>query len=163
MKLLTNLSSFVKCIFISILLLSNNVCTYAQLKKIAKIEKIKFFTNGSVVLNKTIIDGNEAYSVTLPNNSKYHKPIVLFLGNKKEMMKNLSDLSEALDVGEKGEVFDFSACGKDYQLSFGRILGLKCFKVWESMNISSDFGSFFKATIEDILEFYLEEDKKQQE
>lgn len=147
----------VKYILLSTLLFSSNIYTYAQLKKTAQIEKVKSFTNGSVVLNKTISNNTEIYSVTLPNNSEYHQPIVFFLGNKDEMIKNLQDLSNALENGEKGEIFDFSACGKDYQLSFSKTLGQKCFKIWEPANTSSDFGRFFKATIDDILEFYSKE------
>ena len=134
MKFSKTLSTCLKCIFISVFFLSSTVCVFAQLKKTAKIEKVKSFTAGSVALNKTSLDGVEVYSVTLPNNSKYHQPIVFFLGNK-------------------GEVFDFSACGKNYQLSFSRTLGQKCFKIWEPINTSNDFGRFFKATIDDILEF----------
>lgn len=153
MRFAKTLCICLKCILILTLFLSSNVCVYAQLKKTAKIEKIKSFTNGSVILNKTTVDGVEVYSVTLPNNSKYYQPIVFFLGNKDEMIKNLHDLSDALERGEKGEVFDFSACGKNYQLSFSRTLGQKCFKIWEPINTSNDFGRFFKATIDDILEF----------
>lgn len=29
------------------------------------------------------------------------------------MIKNLKDLSEALETGTKGEVFDFTVCGKN--------------------------------------------------
>lgn len=112
MKFSKALSTCLKCIFISVFFLSSTVCVFAQLKKTAKIEKVKSFTAGSVALNKTSLDGVEVYSVTLPNNSKYHQPIVFFLGNKDEMIKNLQDLSDALEEGEKGEVFDFSACGK---------------------------------------------------
>ena len=153
MKFSKTLSTCLKCIFIPVFFLSSTVCVFAQLKKTAKIEKVKSFTAGSVALNKTSIDGVEVYSVTLPNNSKYHQPIVFFLGNKNEMIKNLQDLSDALEEGKKGEVFDFSACGKNYQLSFSRTLGQKCFKIWEPINTSNDFGRFFKATIDDILEF----------
>ena len=138
MKFSKTLSTCLKCIFISVFFLSSTVCVFAQLKKTAKIEKVKSFTAGSVALNKTSLDGVEVYSVTLPNNSKYHQPIVFFLGNKDEMIKNLQD---------------FSACGKNYQLSFSRTLGQKCFKIWEPINTSNDFGRFFKATIDDILEF----------
>lgn len=153
MKYSKTFSTCLTCIFISVFFLSSTVCVFAQLKKTAKIEKVKSFTAGSVVLNKTSLDSVEVYSVTLPNNSKYHQPIVFFLGNKDEMIKNLQDLSGALEKGEKGEVFDFSACGKNYQLSFSRTLGQKCFKIWEPINTSNDFGRFFKATIDDILEF----------
>ena len=142
-----------KYIIISAFFLSSNVCALAQLKKTAKVEKVKSFTNGSVALNKTTMDSVEVYSVTLPNNSKIHQPIVFFLGNKDEMIQNLRDLSAALEEGNKDEVFEFMACGKDYQLSFSRTLGQKCFKIWEPLNISTDFGRFYKATIDDILKF----------
>ena len=142
-----------KYIIISAFFLSSNVCALAQLKKTAKIEKVKSFTNGSVALNKTTMDSVEVYSVTLPNNSKIHQPIVFFLGNKDEMIQNLRDLSAALEEGNKDEVFEFMACGKDYQLSFSRTLGQKCFKIWEPLNTSTDFGRFYKATIDDILKF----------
>lgn len=153
MKFSKTLFTCLKCIFISVFFLSSTVCVFAQLKKTAKIEKVKSFTAGSVALNKMSLDGVEVYSVTLPNNSKYHQPIVFFLGNKDETIKNLQDLSDALEEGEKGEVFDFSVCGKNYQLSFSRTLGQKCFKIWEPINTSNDFGRFFKVTIDDILEF----------
>lgn len=153
MKFSKTLSICLKCIFISVFFLSSTVCAFAQLKKTAKIEKIKSFTVGSVALYKTSLDGVEVYSVTLPNNSKYHQPVVFYLGNKDEMIKNLQDLSDALEEGEKGEVFEFSACGENYHLSFSRALGQKCFKIWESISASNDFGRFFKTTIDDILEF----------
>ena len=142
-----------KCIITSFLLLFCINCAYAQLQKVANIEKVKSFTNGSVVLNKTTVDETEIFSVTLPNNSKYHQPIVFYLGNKEEMMNNLRVLSDALESGEKGEVFNFSACGRDYQLTFGKTFGQKCFKIWEPINTHNDFGRFFKATIDEIINY----------
>ena len=60
----------------------------AQLKKTANVEKVKSFTNGSVTLFKTTTaSGGVVYSVTLRNNSKYLDDIVLFLGNKEDMIK----------------------------------------------------------------------------
>lgn len=157
--------TYLKCILISVLFLSSNVCVFAQLKKTAKIEKVKSFTIGSVYLYKTTLEGAEVgaevYYVTLRNNSSYYQPIVLYLGNKDEMIKNLHDLSDALDKGKKGEVFDFSACGKNYHLSFSRAAGQKCFKVWEPISTSDDFGRFFKSTIDDILDFMEDTDKTQ--
>lgn len=113
MRVSKKTSTCLKCILVLTLLLSAPIYTKAQLKKVAKNEKVKSFTNGSVVLNKTIIDEVEVYSVTLPNNLKYHQPIVFYLGCKDEMIKNLKDLSDALEVGEKGEMFDFTACEKN--------------------------------------------------
>ena len=150
----------IKIALLSIVLFSNNIQTYAQLKKAAKIERVKSFTNGSVVLNKTIVNNIEVYSVTLKNNSQYHQPIVFYLGNKEEMIQNLKDLSMSLESGKKGDIFDFSACGNDYQLSFSHTLGQKCFKIWEPMNTSVDFGRFFKATIDDILVYFSNEEGK---
>ena len=157
MRFLKLSTTIVKFIFFCALFFCVN-CTYAQLKKIAKIERVKSFTAGSVVLCKTFVNGIEVFSVTLPNNSKYYQPIVFYLGDKEEMMKNLKDLSDALEAGKKGEVFDFSACGQDYQLSFGRTLGQKCFKIWEPTNTSNDFGRFYKTTIDDILEYMSNKD-----
>lgn len=131
--------------------------SYAQLKKTAEIEKVKSFTNGSVALFKTKTDGGEFFAVKLSNNSKYFNDIVLYLGNKDEMLKNLKELSEALEQGKKGDVFDFTACGKEYQLSYGKVLGQVCFKVSTPLSASNDFGRFFKSTIDDIIEYYHEE------
>lgn len=72
MRFAKTLRICLKCILILVFFLSSNVCVFAQLKKTAKIEKVKSFTNGSVPLNRTTLDGAEVYSVTLPNNSKYH-------------------------------------------------------------------------------------------
>ncbi len=151
------LVSIIKISLIAVLLFSYSDYAYAQLKKTAKIEKVKSFTNGSVVLNKTIMNNVEVYSVTLPNNSQYYQPVIFYLGNKDEMIQNLKDLSSSLETAQKGETFSFSACGKNYQLSFSKTLGQKCFKVWEPINTSVDFGRFYKATIDDILSFYSEE------
>ncbi|WFE86165.1 hypothetical protein [Parabacteroides chongii] len=145
MRVLKRTSVCLKCILVLTLLLSVPTYTNAQLKKVAKIEKVKSFTNGSVALNKTIIDEVEVYSVTLPNNSKYHQPIVFFLGSKDEMIKNLKDLSEALETGTKGEVFDFTVCGKKYQLSFSRSLGQKCFKITGAYKCIKRLWSFFQS------------------
>ena len=73
----------------------------AQLRKAANIEKVKSFTNGSVVLNKTTTDSVAIYSVTLRNNSRLHENIVFFLGNKEDMLKNLKDLSQHWKVVRK--------------------------------------------------------------
>ena len=123
------LVSIIKISLIAVLLFSYSDYAYAQLKKTAKIEKVKSFTNGSVVLNKTIMNNVEVYSVTLPNNSQYYQPVIFYLGNKDEMIQNLKDLSSSLETAQKGETFSFSACGKNYQLSFSKTLGQKCFKV----------------------------------
>ncbi|MBQ8361965.1 MAG: hypothetical protein IJX44_08490 [Bacteroidaceae bacterium] len=147
-------------ILLSVLFLYGSPEIYAQLKKVAKVEKVKSFSSGTVILNKSILDEVEVYSVTLQNNSKFYGPIVFWLGNKNEMIKNLNDLSKCLEEGEKGDVFEFSACGQDYQLSVSRTLGSKCFKIWETIATSQNYGRFFKVTIDDILEFYSKEDTK---
>ena len=112
----------------------------AQLKKTANVEKVKSFTNGSVTLFKTTLaSGGVVYSVTLRNNSKYLDDIVLFLGNKEDMIKNLND---------------FSANGSDYYLAFDKVLGQKCFRVSEPNSITDNYGRFFKATIDSIIEYF---------
>ena len=127
--------------------------SHAQLKKTANTEKVKSFTNGSVVLNKTNTDSVAVYSVTLRNNSRLHECIVFFLGNKEDMMRNLHDFSDALKNGKKGDTFDFTAIGVAYNLSYDKVLGQKCFKVRKSYSTSSDFGRLYKATIDDIIEY----------
>ena len=83
--------------------------SYAQLRKSAHTEKVKSFTNGSVILCKTTTpDSVTVYGVTLRNNSRFHENIVLFLGDKEDMMKNLHDFSNALKEGKKGDSFDFT-------------------------------------------------------
>ena len=128
-----------------------DVC--AQLKKIAHIEKVKSFTNGSVVLNKTSTDSVAIFSVTLDNNSRFHESIVFFLGNKEDMSKNLHDFSSALKEGKKGDYFDFTAIGAEYILTYDKVLGQACFKVSKPLSTSSDFGRLFKRTIDDIIEY----------
>ena len=127
--------------------------SHVQLKKTANIEKVKSFTNGSVVLNKTTTDSVAVYSVTLRNNSRFHESIVFFLGNKEDMMRNLHDFSDVLKDGKKGDTFDFTAIGVAYSLSYDKVLGQKCFKVRKPYSTSSDFGRIYKATIDDIIEY----------
>lgn len=136
------------CIFIC------GITGNAQLRKSATVEKVKTFTNSSVRLDKSIIDDEDIYSVTLKNNSKYFEPIILFLGTKDDMLKNLEDFSAALEEGKKGEIFEFQSCGQKYQLTFHKVLGQRCFKVWEEHNVQSDYGNFYKATIDDILKYF---------
>ncbi len=144
---------YIKVVLLILMLASSYSVSYAQLKKTAEVETLKSFTTGSVALQRVLIEDVYYYCVTLPNNSKYLKPVVFWLGNKDEMLKNLRDLSAALENGKKGECFEFSACEQDYNLYYGKVLGQKCFKVCEPMSISSDFGRFYKATIDDILEY----------
>ncbi len=139
------------------LAMPNNV--NAQLRKTANIEKVKSFTNGSVVLNRTTADSTSIYSVTLRNNSKYHESIVFFLGNKEDMIKNLNDLSDALKSGKKGDTFEFSSIGEKYHLSYDKVLGQVCFRIRKPHSISSDFGRLYKATIDDIIAYFEKEDK----
>ena len=144
-----------KClILIMAFMCVNTETVYAQLKKAAEIEKVKSFTNGSVALYKTKTNIGEVYSVTLKNNSKLFEDVIFYLGNKEDMLKNLKDLSAALEEGKKGDVFDFSACGKDYHLAYGKVLGQVCFKVSTPVSISTDFGRFYKTTIDDILKYF---------
>ncbi len=132
---------------------------HAQLRKAANIEKVKSFTNGSVVLNKTTADSISIYSVTLRNNSKFHENIVFFLGNKQDMIKNLNDLSDALNNGKKGDNFDFSAIGEEYNLSYDKVLGQVCFRIRKPYSTTNDFGRLYKATIDDIIAYFEKEDK----
>lgn len=138
----------------------NNENVQAQLRKAAEIEKVKSFTNGSVPLYKTKTDLGEIYSVAIPNNSKFHEAVVFYLGTKEELLKNLQDLSTALAKGKKGDVFEFSACGKDYNLVYRNFpFGGLCFDISTPISASSDFGRFYKMTIDDILEYFQEDNK----
>ena len=138
------------------------VCVNAQLKKTSSTEKVKSFTNGSVGLFKSVTaEGITIYSVSLRNNSRYLDNVVLHLGNREEMIKNLKDFSMALADGKKGDHFDFSACGVDYSLSFDKVLGQRCFDVSKPYSISSDYGRFFKATIDDIIKYFNESQSKE--
>lgn len=127
----------------------------AQLKKAGNVEKVKSFTNGSVTLYKTTTaSGGVIYSVTLRNNSRFLDNIVLYLGNKEDMLNNLNDFSVALRDGKKGDHFNFSANGSDYYLAFDKVLGQKCFRVSEPYSITESFGNFFKATIDSIIDYF---------
>lgn len=95
---------------------------FAQLRKSSETEKIKSFTNGSVTLFKSTVDDIEVYGVSLPNNSKLFDRVILFLGNKEEMLSNLKDFDKALSEGKKGEAFDFSAAGSNYHLLYDKVL-----------------------------------------
>ena len=69
------------------------------------------------------------------------------------MMKNLHDFSNVLKNGKKGDTFDFTAIGVEYNLSYDKVLGQICFKVRKPYSTNSDFGRLYKATIDDIIDF----------
>lgn len=133
------------------------MASFAQLKKTATTERLKSFTNGSVTLTKTMTEKGDTYSVILRNNSKFHDPVIFLLGDKETTIKNLQDFSEALKSAKNGEHFDFEVMGLTYSLAYSTTLGQKCFKVWEPNSISSDFGRLYKATIDDIIKYLMEQ------
>ena len=133
----------------------------AQLKKTAEIEKVRTFTTGTVTLLKTTIEDVELYAVSLPNNSKYYNNVVLWLGNKEEMLTNLNAFSETLGNGKKGEVFEFTSCGYEYTFSYRTVFGQRCFKVSEPFSTSQDFGNLYKTTVDDIIKYFDNIDKKE--
>lgn len=145
---------FIILIVFTLALSAVSPACFAQLRKSSETEKIKSFTNGSVTLYKSTVDGIEVYGVSLPNNSKLFESVILFLGNKEEMLSNLKDFDKALSEGKKGEAFDFSAAGSNYHLLYDKVLGQVCFKVYEEFSTTADFGRFYKATILDILEYF---------
>jgi hypothetical protein len=145
---------FILLIAFTLALSAFSPACFAQLRKSSETEKIKSFTNGSVILFKSTIDDIELYSVSLPNNSKFYDRVILFLGNKEEMLSNLKDFDTALSEGKKGESFDFSASGSNYHLFYDKVLGQACFKVYEEVSTTADFGRFYKGTILDILEYF---------
>lgn len=131
----------------------------AQLKKSSEIEKVRSFTNGTVTLFKTTIiddfellnDTIEIYAVKLPNVSTYHSPVVLYLGTKENMLINLQDFSDALNNGKKGESFEFDVLNQKYYLSFGKVLGQRCFLVSEPYSSSNDYGRFLNLLLMTLL------------
>lgn len=139
-------------------IMSSTTDMYSQLRKVenaAHVEKVKSFTTGSVILYKTTVDSISLYSVTLKNNnSTYNENVIFHLGTKDEMLKNLRDLSSALEEGKKGDVFEFSASKNDYILSFDKMLGQRCFRVSKPHSSSDDFGRLFKSTIDDIIKYF---------
>ena len=146
---------FVLLIAFTLALSAISPACFAQLRKSSETEKIKSFTNGSVTLFKSTVDDIEIYAVSLPNNnSKLFDRVILFLGNKEEMLSNLKDFDTALSEGKKGDTFEFSACGRNYQLFYDKVLGQVCFKVYEEFNTAADYGRFYKGTILDILEYF---------
>ena len=62
---------------------------YSQLKKTSEIEKVKSFTNGSIILSKIKINEVYIYALTIPNNSKYHEDIVFYLGEEKDVLNSI--------------------------------------------------------------------------
>ena len=145
---------FIILIIFTLALSAVSPACFAQLRKSSETEKIKSFTNGSVTLYKSTVDDIEIYGVSLPNNSKLFDSVILFLGNKEEMLSNLKDFDKALSEGKKGEAFDFSAVGRNYHLLYHKVLGQVCFKVYKEFSTTADFGCFYKATILDILEYF---------
>lgn len=79
------------------------------------------------------------------------------MGDKETTIKNLQDFSETLKNAKKGEHFDFEVMGQTYSLAYSTTLGQKCFKVWEPNGISSDFGRLYKATIDDMIKYFMEQ------
>lgn len=126
---------------------------YSQLKKTSEIEKVKSFTNGSIILSKIKINEVYIYALTIPNNSKYHEDIVFYLGEEKDVLNNLKDFLHALNTSKNGDNFDFTVLSKKYYLSFDAVLGQKCFRIRNEISTSPDFGRLYKATIIDIIEY----------
>lgn len=136
-----------------------NINGHAQLKKIATIEKVKTFANGSITMNKTITDYTETYSITLKNGSSLYDDIVFHLGTKEESIKNLNDLSLALKNGKMIDIYEFSACEQDYRLSYHKILNSPCFKISYSHSTNSnDYATLQDIAITNILEYMINEE-----
>ena len=111
----------------------------------------KWFRQFDEVYNRE----RDAYSLTLRNNSKFHDDVNLLLGDKETAVKNLKDFSETFKTAKSGEHFDFEVMGLTYTFFYGSTLGQKCFKIWAPNSVSSDYGRLFKATIDDIIKYFL--------
>lgn len=125
------------------------------------IKKVWFNREGkgvykwSVSLMKSTTERGDVYSLTLRNNSKFHDDVNLLLGDKETAVKNLKDFSETFKTAKSGEHFDFEVMGLTYTFFYGSTLGQKCFKIWAPNSVSSDYGRLFKATIDDIIKYFL--------
>ncbi len=111
----------------------------------------KWFRQFDEVYNRE----RDVYSLTLRNNSKFHDDVNLLLGDKETAVKNLKDFSETFKTAKSGEHFDFEVMGLTYTFFYGSTLGQKCFKIWAPNSVSSDYGRLFKATIDDIIKYFL--------
>ena len=129
-------------LLLSLILSVCPIMSHAQLKKSGSIERVKGFTNGSVSLMKSTTERGDVYSLTLRNNSKFHDDVNLLLG-------------ETFKTAKSGEHFDFEVMGLTYTFFYGSTLGQKCFKIWAPNSVSSDYGRLFKATIDDIIKYFL--------
>ena len=127
------------------------IMSHAQLNKSGSIERVKGFTNGSVSLMKSTTEKGDVYSLPLRNYSKFHDEVNLLLGEQETAVKNLKDFSETLKTAKSGEHFDFEVMGLTYTCSYGSTLGQKCFKIRAPNSESSDYGRFYKATIDNII------------
>ena len=144
---------------ICLVLFTTSVTVSAQLKKVAKVEHVKSFTNGSVQLKKTVVKDIDIYYVILRNNSSLYQPVIFHLGNESNLITNLEQLRDGFNEAEKGQIFEFSANGEDFILTVSSTLGMKCYKIYEETSLgNADHARLFKATIIDMIEFLSKED-----
>lgn len=141
-------------------LMVSSVETHAQLKKTANIEKVKSFLGGVKLYKTTSPDSITIYALSISNNSRVHDDIVLWLGEYEEMKENLYGLSKALNEGKKGDTFDYTYMGKEYNLSYDKGLDGAFFKVRTPYSISSDFGRLWKFTINNIIKYFNDNEQK---
>lgn len=125
---------------------------YAQLRKTATMEKVLTIMTEQVT--KTNIGGKELYAISLRSSEKYHDPIVFWLGTYEEMISNLKDFAVALDEGKKDEIFAYQNHGTKYTLVSYRVLGQKCFKVYEEYSSGKIYGTLSTYTINRMLEYF---------
>ena len=144
------LSIFILACFQSVVL--------AQLPKDTKTEKI---TTTKFVdlydLYKTDVEGVELYSLSLPNNSKYYEPVILYLGTYRELISNLKNLSTTMCAGEDRDIFYFKCDDYKYKLVHHSVAGEYCFKVYKEHSSHRDYGILYKYVIDRILEYFDEE------
>lgn len=82
---------FIILIVFTLALSAVSPACFAQLRKSSETEKIKSFTNGSVTLYKSTVDGIEVYSVSLPNNNQFLKHNTLTIAGVAYQMLRFSN------------------------------------------------------------------------
>ena len=125
----------------------------AQIRKTATIEKVGNFKG--VLLDKVEIAGDEIYRLHLPSatNVGLTDPMILLIGTKEEMLKNLKDFLSLLYDSQRGDIFEFECAGQNYMMCFRHGGGSRWFDIQEQYS-SIVVGRLFDRVIKAILKYY---------